>query len=458
MTNPALGIASALLRRRRAITLSLAALAGMAVLITDAGVPLDRALQEVRFGARLHAASGSIALVEIDARSLQAVGRWPWPRDLHARAVEALHRAGARLVAFDVDFSAHGSTIGDERLARALTTGGGSVVLPAFRQASELGSRDTIDSIPIPTLRDHAMIAAVNIMPDHDGIVREAPTGVVVASAPRPSMPAMLAGFGGRSGESFPIDFSIDPATVPRVSFIDLIDGRVRPGALAGKTFLIGATAIEMGDRYTVPRYGVMPGAMLQVIAAESLLGGRAPAAFGGFLPLLVSLASVAALAFVRSALMRGVAVSAGFATILIGPVLTERFLADSFALAPALAALCLACTLNAAFVLLASFLRRTLTDSETGLPTLRALEQSAGDAHQVVVARLDRFSAIAAGVGSRQTADLVTRVAERLSVGTGGAAVHRIDEAVLAWTCAGDRGEIVEQIEGLAALMRAPV
>ena len=42
--------------------------------------------------------------------------------------------------------------------------------------------------------------------------------------------------------------------------------------ALRGKTVLIGATAIEMGDRYATQAYGVQPGVVIQAMAAETLL------------------------------------------------------------------------------------------------------------------------------------------------------------------------------------------
>ena len=40
--------------------------------------------------------------------------------------------------------------------------------------------------------------------------------------------------------------------------------GRVPAEKLRGKRVLIGATAIELGDRYAVPRYGVVPGVVFR--------------------------------------------------------------------------------------------------------------------------------------------------------------------------------------------------
>ena len=48
----------------------------------------------------------TVAIVDLDERSLQAIGRWPWPRHRVAELVsELLDRQGAALVAFDVVFA-----------------------------------------------------------------------------------------------------------------------------------------------------------------------------------------------------------------------------------------------------------------------------------------------------------------------------------------------------------------
>ena len=45
-----------------------------------------------------------IVLVSIDESSLEAFGRWPWPRDRHGYVVRYLKRAGAKAVVFDLMF------------------------------------------------------------------------------------------------------------------------------------------------------------------------------------------------------------------------------------------------------------------------------------------------------------------------------------------------------------------
>jgi adenylate cyclase len=63
----------------------------------------------VRLTANPTAARHDIVLVDIDEQSIRAlepvVGRWPWPRVIHARLIDYLSRAPVRVVAYDVLFT-----------------------------------------------------------------------------------------------------------------------------------------------------------------------------------------------------------------------------------------------------------------------------------------------------------------------------------------------------------------
>src|SRR5919106_170846 len=49
--------------------------------------------------------SPAVAMVVIDEKSLEAEGRWPWPRSKFAALVDVLSREGAKVVGFDVIFA-----------------------------------------------------------------------------------------------------------------------------------------------------------------------------------------------------------------------------------------------------------------------------------------------------------------------------------------------------------------
>jgi adenylate cyclase len=60
---------------------------------------------DMRFDLRGKVEPGSqVVIVAIDQKSEHALGRWPFPRSYLARAVDALREAGARVIAFDINF------------------------------------------------------------------------------------------------------------------------------------------------------------------------------------------------------------------------------------------------------------------------------------------------------------------------------------------------------------------
>src|SRR4029079_264232 len=110
-----------------------------------------------------------------------------------------------------------------------------------------------------------------------DGLVRRYSFGETLEGRFFPSVGALLAGKYDSEGKPLRIDFSIQTASLPTVSYVDVLYGD--PTAMAkikGKKIIIGATAIELGDRFSVPNGRVIPGPALQMLAAESILQGRA--------------------------------------------------------------------------------------------------------------------------------------------------------------------------------------
>jgi diguanylate cyclase (GGDEF)-like protein len=103
-----------------------------------------------------------------------------------------------------------------------------------------------------------------------------------------PSLAELLADKRLAPGAVFDIDYGIDLAGIDRISVADVLEGKVDPTRIAGKSVVIGASAQELRDYFTVPRFGTVPGGLLQILAAESLLQGRALAE-AGLLPIGVA-------------------------------------------------------------------------------------------------------------------------------------------------------------------------
>jgi diguanylate cyclase (GGDEF)-like protein/PAS domain S-box-containing protein len=239
---------------------------------------LRNALIDLRFAWEQRYASGDVVVVAIDAPSIEKIGVWPWPRQLHADLLRRLESAGVRDVVFDVDFSSPSTPASDQAFVEALESAGGSVVLPTFQQPGAAGSNGTALHInrPLRQFADHSWSAVVNVTVESDGLVRRYPFGETFDGQFLPSMGAVLAGQHAEKRAPFLIDFSIRGASVPKVSYVDVLRGdEAALDKLRDKKVIIGGTALELGDRFSIPNGGVVSGPLLQALAAESILQNR---------------------------------------------------------------------------------------------------------------------------------------------------------------------------------------
>jgi adenylate cyclase len=115
-------------------------------------------------------------IVAIDEPSLAEIGQqWPWPRSLHARLIEALRKAGAKALAFDVIFAEPAADPAtDEALKRSL---GSDVVLAG--DETVIDTPQALQHIrvePLAAFTDAgAKTGIASIVPDGDGILRRLP-------------------------------------------------------------------------------------------------------------------------------------------------------------------------------------------------------------------------------------------------------------------------------------------
>jgi EAL domain-containing protein (putative c-di-GMP-specific phosphodiesterase class I)/CHASE2 domain-containing sensor protein len=445
-------------RHWRITALVLSVFAGLLTAAGGLGGGLEDTLKAANAQLRRHPASGGVHIVEIDAQSIAAIDRWPWPRRNYAEVVDRLRLAGAASIAFDVDFSSHADPLNDADFAAALGRAGGKVILPTFGQRAGAGKAGWMDSLPIPALREHATLAAVSILPDEDGTVRRAPIGTATEGLPRPSLSATVAGVSGAIDHNFPIDFAIDPVTIPRHSFVDVRDGKLDRSAIAGKHVIIGATAVEMGDRYAVPNYGVIPGVVIQALAAETLREGL-PRDGGWLLPILFALNCAWLTLHLRRRSLLVAAAVAGPAAIFGLSVAASALFYTALDIVPALAAVICAAAFAYTKQLIAAAHFRRSHDPATGLPNRLALvgtlRPSAGSG--IVVARFADYDKLATSLGDKATADLVRRVHDRIVLVAEGSTIYRPEDRVLAWRFL-NADDVEDRLESLRALMLNPI
>jgi diguanylate cyclase (GGDEF)-like protein/PAS domain S-box-containing protein len=236
---------------------------------------LRSALTDLRFAGQSREATGDIVVVAIDAPSIDQIGVWPWPRGLHAELLRKLESAGVQDVAFDVDFSTPSDTASDQAFVAALKDVGGATILPSFKQPAPNGGGVHINR-PLKPFGEQSWPAVVNVAVEADGLVRRYPFGEKLGDAFVPSMAAVLAGQYASRSTPFLIDFSIRAASIPRVSFADVLRGDAATLAkLKDKKVIVGATALELGDRFSVPNGSIASGPVLQALAAESIVQHR---------------------------------------------------------------------------------------------------------------------------------------------------------------------------------------
>ena len=146
-------------------------------------------------------ADPNILLLAIDEASLEAFGRWPWPRDRHGYVVRYLKQAGAKAIVFDVMFFEPDENAEefDQSFADDIAAAG-NVFLPMLFQSDgpapppdllrratigisggESNAGSSVDrypslKMPIPSLAGAARgLGVINLSADADGPTRRVP-------------------------------------------------------------------------------------------------------------------------------------------------------------------------------------------------------------------------------------------------------------------------------------------
>ncbi|MCE7798847.1 EAL domain-containing protein [Sphingobium sufflavum] len=430
----------------------------VAAIVTGLGATVERLVEPARFAMLRHDASGQLLVVEMDAESAAAIKRWPWPREYYASAVDHLLQEGAKSIVFDVDFSSSSTPGGDAAFARSLARSSGLVALPTFAQRTRTGELRSIDTLPLPLFRRNAALASVSIAPDDDGTVRQAPFGTITAGTPRPSLSAFIAGRSGQADSFFPIDYSIRPESIPRLSFVTVSDGHFDPALVRGRAVLIGATAIEMGDRYATPGWGVIPGVIVQALAAETLIEGT-PVSGSWEVSIAVAAMLGLVLARARSAIGLAVATTAFlllFCAIVVG---FQAFTQCSYPIAPGILLILFTAATRAPRMIIERFRTQRLVDEQTGLPNRPAMLEAyqADQRHYVAIAGIHNLGSVAAVMGPSVTAEFVLRIADRLRLAANDGSVFRIGDNLLAFTL-GTHDDVEDVLLGLRAVLLHPL
>lgn len=215
-----------------------------------------------------HQADPSTIVVAIDDASLGRIGRWPWPRTVHADLIDRLSSFGVKAVGYDVNFPEVSDSGADARLAEAVRRSG-KVVMPIELDFTVVGDKLSFQAgrtvQPIAEIQSAAAASGFTNTPlDEDSIARRVPLfvrdagGSVVHSFAYEV--ARLAGRAPADAEvpvdryqRFLINFPGEPGRSFRtIAASDVLQSRVDASIFKDATVFVGATARDLHDYQNV--------------------------------------------------------------------------------------------------------------------------------------------------------------------------------------------------------------
>jgi adenylate cyclase len=161
--------------------------------------------------------SASVVIVEVSEDAFRSIPeRYPWPRAHYARLLRNLHRAGARVVAFDLLFSdPDGYSSANDSIFGAAIRETGTVVLAGKREQDHplyVQTRSTLDFGNIFAGMDSS-VGLVNLRPDADGVYRLYNTSYLMDTSGSGTL--MVPTFAFAALNTY---FGLPPLTVPEPS------------------------------------------------------------------------------------------------------------------------------------------------------------------------------------------------------------------------------------------------
>jgi len=300
------------LRGSHRVTILAAALVAVAVALAAEATHVVEAQEQdtigLRFQLRGEQPATGVAVLAIDDETMAALGRWPFRRSLHARAVDALRAAGARGIVYDVQFSEPTRARDDLALYDALGRAGGAVLAATATDARGdvpiFGGRENLRAIGAEAA------SAAFVTADRDRFLRfpyaagRLPS-LAVAAARRAGRPLRPSDF--EAGGAW-IDYRGAPGTIPSLPFSALLESPRRARSVfRDRIVVVGVTAPTEQDVHATPAAAdrLMSGPEIQANAVWTALHGlplrSAPAWATWLAILLLGLAPAVATLTVRA-------------------------------------------------------------------------------------------------------------------------------------------------------------
>jgi adenylate cyclase len=296
----------------------------------------DTVYDAVMRSARITPPGNHVVIVDIDERSLSAIGQWPWRRDVVGQLIARLRDMGASTVALDIIFaesdrfeipasnSVTSHATPDDGLSNVLREGrvvlgyaltfdrvpqvrtgcllhpiGLAVVHPREDTGGPPYFRATGAVCSLPVLAEAARASGfLNAAPDPDGILRRVPVVAELDGRVYPSLAlaAVAAATGARDltlrvvnvnaatlsidDREVPLDgrsnllarYRGKKGTFPHLSAADVMSGRVPSSAVRDRIVFVGTTALGTREVVATPLDTLFAGVEVQATIADNLL------------------------------------------------------------------------------------------------------------------------------------------------------------------------------------------
>lgn len=287
----------------------------------------DLAQWDERLASKTWALSDSAAnerrlvIVDIDEKSVQSLGPWPWPRERVAALFSALDGYGVQLKVVDILFD--GAQSQDVALGASLRKAPSVVgqlfslnALPEVHTGSV--AAPLAFSCPAQTILAHGHMAPPDLIAtaatgvghitpvvDPDGAVRRVPGILCYDGKAYPALAVAALAVGTQSsvrwveqqglgnsgytieagGVQVPVDaqghirvsYAMPRSGFVSVSAADVLQGRVPADLLDGAWVLVGSTAMGAGDSVPTPQSGVAGGVEVHAQLMSAALDDRTP-------------------------------------------------------------------------------------------------------------------------------------------------------------------------------------
>lgn len=235
--------------------------------------------------------NSDIVIIEIAEDSIQALGRWPWPRHYHAGITHILNAWGAKAIVFDILFSEPSTAFDDEALVQAIQEKN-NVYLPVILEPQK---KEMVWIHSLAPMEASAKgLGHINITPDGDGTLRRIQPFLNTRGEWYPHL-AIRVAFDQMKApwdkDLFPLDrkgnLIVNWAgkwenTFEHYSYKDLIKSfqmqqsgetpKISPDKIRGKICLIGLTATGHADIKASPLESVYPAMGIHANLINSVL------------------------------------------------------------------------------------------------------------------------------------------------------------------------------------------